>query len=734
MRKPFFYAVLFAGLMSVSVASHAQTETILHNFSGGDGSGPSGALIQASDGNLYGGTTLGGSGAYGVIYKVNATGSSFSNLYSFDNSDTGSEPEAQLIEGSDGNLYGATTATVFKLTPGGVITTLAEPSGNPTGLIPASDGNYYFVTGFGSTIYKITASTGVVTALGTAPGFNLYGLLQASDGNLYGAELGGGPSGDSTIFKCTLDGVVSVLYTFPSTLYPTGALVEGADGQLYGSAGDNTQATAGQIYKVATSTGNYTTVVTIPNGDDIQTPGQLMIASDGNFYGVAQGNSDSRYLVKLTPGGTLTLPITIDNPGELNSPLIQGSDGALYGTGANGGTSSDGAVYKLAFTPALAAPITLALGAGSIVQGKSTTLDWSVSGVYGGSAAYCFASGGDSEWSGVKGTSGQITLTPAAVGSFTYALTCGGTISNSVTLTVTSNGKVNTTAALSASPNPVTIGDTETLTATVKASSGSTVPGGTVTFGAAGLTLGSAALNSKGVATFSFSTTGATAGSYSVTATYSGSSSFNGSVSPAVSLTLTSKIGTTVKVTAIPSGVVEGGSISVKATVTPVSGTGTPSGNVTFTADGLALGTYALSGGTAQFTGVTSGIQPGTYTVVAAYNGSSSNLASTGSTSVVVQWKTATALTASPNPVVQGGSATLTATVTRVGGSGVATGKVTFSVGPEVLGTAMLSGGSASLTASTSSVGKGTYPVSATYAGDTNDGGSSSPVVDVTVE
>ena len=127
-------------------------------------------------------------------------------------------------------------------------------------------------------------------------------------------------------------------------------------------------------------------------------------------------------------------------------------------------------------------------------------------------------------------------------------------------------------------------------------------------------------------------------------------------------------------------------------------------------------------------------IQPGTYTVVAAYNGSSSNLASTGSTSVVVQWKTATALTASPNPVVQGGSATLTATVTRVGGSGVATGKVTFSVGPEVLGTAILSGGSASLTASTSSVGKGTYPVTATYAGDTNDGGSSSPVVDVTVE
>jgi uncharacterized repeat protein (TIGR03803 family) len=735
MRKPLAAAAVVTFLVAIAAHSHAQTESILHSFSGGDGSNPSGGLIQASDGNFYGGTTFGGSDADGVIYQINSTGSAFQTIYSFTNGADGGQPEGQLLLGSDGYLYGATVSTVFKMTTAGAITTLAEPGGNPTTIIQASDGNYYFTTSLGSGIYKITASTGEVTKLASAPGFGLYSLIQASDGNLYATEMGGGTGGDATIFKCTLAGVVTVLYTFPSTVYPSSALIEGADGQLYGTVGDNTQATAGQIYKVSTTTGNYTTIATIPNSAGYQVPGTLLLASDGNYYALAQNGTDSTSLVKMTPGGTLSVPIVIANVGGLNDALIQGSDGAFYGTGSSGGSNSDGAVFKVVLSPALTAPVTLSLGANSIVQGKSTTLSWSVSGAYSASSGYCVATSNDPEWSGVKPTSGEITLTPSAVGSFTYTLTCGGSITNSVTLTVTSNGKVNTTTSLTVSPNPVTIGATETLTATVTPATGETIPSGTVTFAAAGTTLGTATLNGSGVAVLSGPTTGQRAGTYPVTATYNGNSSFNTSVSPAVNLTLTTQIATTVTVAANPTGVVEGGSITVSATVTPASGSGTPSGSVKFSAGSLELGIFALnSSGVAQFTGSTSGIAPGTYTITADYEGSSTYLPASGTVNVVVQWPTTTTLAAVPNPVVQGGSITLTATVARTGSSGIATGTVTFQAEGMNLGTATLSGGTASVTQNTSSVPPGHYEVTATYNGDTNDGASTSSALEVTVK
>lgn len=735
MRKLFAAAVFVTILAATAVLGNAQTETILHNFTGTpDGNSPSGGLIQATDGNFYGGTTMGGTDNDGFLYGVNSTGSTYTSLYSFTNGTDTEQPARQLLQGSDGNLYGVTGFTAFKVTTGGVLTTLGEPGGNPTAIIPASDGNYYFASSFGAGIFKITASTGAVTQIGTAPGFNLYGLVQASDGNLYGTELGGGTGGDSVIFKCTLSGTVTAFYTFPSTLYPTGPLVEGSDGQLYGVAADNTQATAGQIFKLNLTTAAYTNVATIPNSDGIQTPGQLILASDGNFYAVAQGNGDATSLVKITPGGTVTQPLSISNAGGVNSPLVQGSDGALYGTGTSGGSSSDGAVFKIVFSPALSAPITLALGKTSIVQDTSTTLAWSVSGAYSDSAGYCFATSTDPEWSGVKAASGEITLTPATVGSFTYALTCGGTLSNSVTLTVTSNGKVNTTTTLTASPNPVTIGATETFTATVKQATGATVPGGTVTFVADGQTLGTGTLNGSGTASFGGPTTGFPAGTFPVTATYNGNTGFNGSTSSAVELTLTTQIATSVTVKVTPSSEVEGGSVTISATVKPASGSGTPSGSVTFTAGSLALGTYTLTNGTVQINGSTSGIAEGTYTVTAQYGGSSSYLGSSGTANVVIQWPTKTTVTANPNPVVQGGTVTLTATVARTGSSVAPGGTVTFSSDGQTLGSATLSGGSASITQSTGTLPQGTYPVVGVYSGDTNDGASTSTAYDVTVD
>ena len=218
-----------------------------------------------------------------------------------------------------------------------------------------------------------------------------------------------------------------------------------------------------------------------------------------------------------------------------------------------------------------------------------------------------------------------------------------------------------------------------------------------------------------------------------MTATYNGSSSFNGSTSAATNLTLTSEVATSVTVAASPAGVVQGGSITIAATVKPASGSGTPTGSVTFTAGPFALGSYALSGGVARFTAPTTGIAEGAYTVTATYGGSGAYQSSSGTGTVVIQWPTTTTVTANPNPVVQGGSVTLTANVARTGSNGVPTGTVTFSSEGQTLGSATLSGGSASFTQSTGTLPQGTYPVTATYSGDTNDGASTSQAVNVTI-
>jgi hypothetical protein len=690
-------------------------------------------LIQASNGLFYGGTAAGGTAADGVVYSINSTGTSFADIYNFQDSTDGEAVYGQMLQGSDGNLYGATDFTVFKVTPGGTFTLLATPDGDPTGLIQANDGNYYFVTTFGSGIYKITASTGVVTKIATAPGYNLYNLVQAADGNLYGTELGGGTAGSATIFQCTLGGSVSAFYTFPSTLYPSGGIVIGPDGQLYGTVGDNTQATEGQFYKVSLA-GSYTNLYTLPVSSGLQIPTRLMTASDGNFYAVAQSQQVTRELIQLTPSGTFSQLLTISDIGVLVNPLVQGSDGALYGVGSSGGGEGDGAVYKITLSPALNPPVDLVLGNTSIVQGTSTTLTWSVSGVYGESATNCFATSSDPEWTGTKPTSGQVTLTPAAVGSFTYALTCGGTISNSVTLTVTSNGKVNTTTALAVSANPITIGNTATLTATVKPASGSVVPTGTVVFSVGTTTVGSANLNGSGVATLSEPTTGLAAGTYPVVATYNGSSGFNTSVSSVVNVVLTKEIATSTTVTISPADFLPGVSPVVSATVKPVSGNGVPTGTVVFTVGSTSTSPVALNGsGVASFKASTTGLPEGSYVVVATYSGSSAYQTSSGSATAVVQWPTTVTLQVNPNPVIQGNTATLTATVTRNGNAGIPTGTITFAVGTTGLATVNLSGGTASYSAPTASVAQGTYAVTAFYSGDTNDADATSAPVNVVV-
>jgi hypothetical protein len=182
-------------------------------------------------------------------------------------------------------------------------------------------------------------------------------------------------------------------------------------------------------------------------------------------------------------------------------------------------------------------------------------------------------------------------------------------------------GSSSSTTALSASPNPATVGQSVTFTATVAAGSGvSGTPTGTVTFSSGSTNLGTGTL-SGGTATFS--TSSLAAGTYSITAVYGGDSNFAGSSSAAVSLTVSAApttIATTTTLTASATNSAAGSNLIFAAAVTPASGSGVPTGSVTFSDGTTQLGTGTLDS-TGKATYSTSSLAVGTHSITAAYGG-----------------------------------------------------------------------------------------------------------------
>jgi Bacterial Ig-like domain (group 3) len=242
---------------------------------------------------------------------------------------------------------------------------------------------------------------------------------------------------------------------------------------------------------------------------------------------------------------------------------------------------------------------------------------------------------------------------------------------------------------------------------------------GTVTFKDGATTLGTATL-SNGTATFSGATLGA--GSHTLTATYNGDGNFAPGTSNPVTVT-PGLPGTTTTLTASPNSPAPGQAVTLTATVSPSTATGT----VTFMDGTASLGTATLSGGTASLT--TSALASGTHSLSAAYGGDTHNGPSTSSAVnlTVGLPPTRVVLTASPNPSTAGQAVTLTASTTPA----TATGTVTFVEGSTTLGTATLSGGAATLIVST--LPAGNHTLTANYGGDANNAPAASNSIAQTV-
>jgi uncharacterized repeat protein (TIGR03803 family) len=246
--------------------------TTLYSFSGGsDGANPSGSLIQASDGALYGTTQNGADHDQGTIFRIGLDGS-FTTLQAFSGASDGANPVAGLIQADDSYLYGTASAggdqgqgTVFRISTNAFFTTLYSFSGGTDGAKPvsslaqASDGHLYGTTflggshGFGS-IFRLSKG-GILSTLysfnGSSDGaYPSIGLIQARDGNLYGGA-GGGTTGTGTLFQITTNGAFAVLYTFSGWDgdSPCG-LTQVQDGSLWGTTAFGGAGDLGTIFRL----------------------------------------------------------------------------------------------------------------------------------------------------------------------------------------------------------------------------------------------------------------------------------------------------------------------------------------------------------------------------------------------------------------------------------------------------------------------------------------------------
>ena len=256
--------------------------TNLYSFEGGsDGIYPVASLLSATDGALYGTTPYGGDFGYGNVFLITPAGD-FSNLYSFTGGIDGNSPTGALVQATDGNFYGLTPSggaygkgNAYRITPGGVLTTLYSFTGGTDGYSPAaalvegSDGSFYGVTPnstmsgfqFFGTVFRITPS-GALTTLHTFGDFNLNdglhpygGLMQSTDGNLYGTTYSDRRSKNGTVFRMAPDGsaFATLVYFdgFDGGARPATALVQGADGSLYGTTTSGGPGGRGTVFRLS---------------------------------------------------------------------------------------------------------------------------------------------------------------------------------------------------------------------------------------------------------------------------------------------------------------------------------------------------------------------------------------------------------------------------------------------------------------------------------------------------
>jgi uncharacterized repeat protein (TIGR03803 family) len=346
--------------------------TTLHQFQGSEGSTPTAGLLEVGGGLLYGSTRFGAADqkfSTGTIYRIAEDGTGFTIVYTFAaytttnkknmpvNSD-GAYPESQLIEGTDGNLYGVTssggangTGTVFRVT---------------------KDGTSFQLLHEFKEITSDASANVIINDDGVTPAGR---LLQAPDGYLYGTATIGGVNGRGTLFRLHMDGSgFQVVHQFPDLssgstatnvdgAQPVGGLTDGQNGLLYGVAYEGGANGAGTLYSLDPNSLLFTVRHVFDSPQGKFPAGGLILALDGRLYGTTQGGGTNSSGTETTAGTIYS--IALDGTGFTKHYSFDGIEGAnpdshllqldantFAGVTPAGGKCGQGTLYSFSLTGA----------------------------------------------------------------------------------------------------------------------------------------------------------------------------------------------------------------------------------------------------------------------------------------------------------------------------------------------------------------------------------------------
>jgi uncharacterized repeat protein (TIGR03803 family) len=306
------------------------TLSVTHSFTAmATGLYPSSGICLANDNRLYG-VTSGGANNAGIIFGQNKNGSGFTVLHDFA-PPTGSDPQGTLLQASDGMLYSVAQSGTF-----------------------FSRGGLYRINLNGSGYALLFPFTGTA---GPFPGGGYQsngGLIELPDGKLYGIAGTGGTNDLGVIFRVDPDGSnYEVLHHFagPGGANPTGRLLLGSDGLLYGVSYGGGAFGEGVVYRISPNGSAFTVLHHFAEPDGITPFRGVIEAADGYLYGATfYGSQNQGVIFRMKRDGSTfaVLHRFVNGVGAQPScELLERSPGVFFGTTSSGGLNSDGVVFRL---------------------------------------------------------------------------------------------------------------------------------------------------------------------------------------------------------------------------------------------------------------------------------------------------------------------------------------------------------------------------------------------------
>lgn len=240
----------------------------------------------------------------------------------------------------------------------------------PMSLLVEHEGYLYGTTSEGGdddcgTVFRVTPEgefERLHSMLRGTDGCNIpAGLALGADGALYGVARLFGPENLGTVFRVGTDGGFTLVHSFDleDGADPMGGLVAAADGNLYGTTNSggiippDQPSTRGTVFRV-TGAGTVETVYSLQPADSGLRPAATLIEGpDGALYGTTEFGGDGcgtcGTLFRITTGGAYQTLHRFTSDGEIpQGPLAVGADGLLYGVTGLGGAHGQGMVFRIA--------------------------------------------------------------------------------------------------------------------------------------------------------------------------------------------------------------------------------------------------------------------------------------------------------------------------------------------------------------------------------------------------